>query len=121
MSPVDVERLVQLRWIGFDLDDTLHYFKRASGRAAEAVFRDVERQFGARPDELSTAYREILSAAQSSHFSQPKSSREYRAERFGALLRRFACDPDPQMDRLLDIYDAALCEALELRPGALQA
>jgi hypothetical protein len=24
-----------LRWIAFDLDDTLHYFKRASGTAAE--------------------------------------------------------------------------------------
>jgi FMN phosphatase YigB (HAD superfamily) len=38
VSQADAERLAQLRWIAFDLDDTLHYFKRASGRAAEAVF-----------------------------------------------------------------------------------
>lgn len=120
LSQVDAKCLAQLRWIAFDLDDTLHYFKRASGRAAEAVFRDVERQFGIGPDELSEAYREILRAAQASHFSQSKTSREYRAERFGALLNRFACDPGPQMDRLLDIYNAPLCEALELRPGARQ-
>ena len=115
------DHLSHLRWIAFDLDDTLHYFKRASGRAAEVIFRDVERQFGIGLDQLSEAYREILRAAQSSHFSQPKTSREYRAERFGALLSRFECDPGPQMDRLLDIYDATLREALELKPGARQA
>lgn len=86
------DHLSHLLWIAFDLDDTLHYFKRASGRAVEAVFRDVERQFGIGPNELSEAYREILCAMQGSH-----------------------------LDRLLDIYDAALCEALELKPGARQA
>jgi FMN phosphatase YigB (HAD superfamily) len=33
-----------LRWIAFDLDDTLHYFRRASSRASEAVFGDIEQQ-----------------------------------------------------------------------------
>jgi len=60
-----------LRWIAFDLDDTLHYFKRASSRAAEAVFCDIERQFGIGVDDLKEAYREILQTAQSRHFSQP--------------------------------------------------
>jgi putative hydrolase of the HAD superfamily len=110
-----------LRWIAFDLDDTLHYFKRASGRAAEAVFCEIERQFGIGVDDLDQAYREILRAAQSGHFSQPKTSREYRAERFGALLSGFARDPGPQLDRLLATYDAALGKALELKPGARQA
>jgi putative hydrolase of the HAD superfamily len=72
-----------LRWIAFDLDDTLHHFRRASTRASEAVFCDIERQFGIGVDDLGAAYREILSAAQSRHFSQPKTSREYLAERFG--------------------------------------
>ncbi len=109
-----------LRWIAFDLDDTLHDFKRASSRASEAVFREIERQFGIGVDELGEAYREILRAAQSGHFSQPKASREYRAERFGALLGGFAVDPGPHLDPLLDIYDAALGEALELKPGVRQ-
>lgn len=109
-----------LRLIAFDLDDTLHYFGRASGRASEAVFADLERQFGIEAGDLSEAYREILRTAQSGHFSQPKTSREYRAERFGALLDRFDLDADPSIDHLLDIYDAALAEALELRPGARQ-
>jgi FMN phosphatase YigB (HAD superfamily) len=41
-----------LRWIAFDLDDTLHYFKRASNRAAKAVFAEIERQFGIGTDDL---------------------------------------------------------------------
>jgi putative hydrolase of the HAD superfamily len=110
-----------LRWIAFDLDDTLHYFKRASGQASEAVFGDIERQFGIGAGELSESYGEILRKAQSKHFSQPKTSREYRAARFGALLDGFAEEPSPQLDRLLDIYDAALDEALELKPGAREA
>jgi putative hydrolase of the HAD superfamily len=110
-----------LRWIAFDLDDTLHYFARAAGRASKAVFCDIERQFGIGVDDLDEAYREILRVAQSRHFSQPKTAREYRAERFGALLSKFAQAPGPQLDRLLDVYDAALGEALELKPGARQA
>lgn len=97
-----------LGWIAFDLDDTLHYFKRASGQASEAVFGDIERQFGIGADDLRKSYGEILRTAQSTHFTQPKTSREYRAERFGALLSEFSLGAGPQLDRLLDIYDAAL-------------
>jgi putative hydrolase of the HAD superfamily len=107
-----------LCWIGFDLDDTLHYYKRASGQASEAVFSDIERQFGIAMDSLAESYREILRASQSGHFSQSKTSREYRAERFGSLLREFDREPDPYLDRLLNIYDTTLDGALELKPGA---
>jgi hypothetical protein len=44
-----------LCWIAFDLDDTLHYFKRASGRAVEAVFCNIERQFGIGVSDLDEA------------------------------------------------------------------
>lgn len=107
-----------LRWIAFDLDDTLHYFKRASGRAAGVVFLEIERQLEIGVEDLEQAYGEILRTAQSHHFSQRRTSREYRAERFGALLQEFGHDPIPHLDQLLDAYDAALGEALELRPGA---
>ena len=110
-----------LRWIAFDLDDTLHCFKRASGQASEAVFRDIERESGIGVGNLDRAYREILRAAQGRHFSQSKTSREHRAERFGELLGKFDREPGPRLDRMLDLYDAALSEALELKPGARQA
>lgn len=110
-----------LRWIAFDLDGTLHDFKRASAQAAEAVFGEIERRSGIGVDDLGVAYRGILSAAQREHFVHSKASREYRAERFRALLAAFDQPPDRYLDRLLDIYDAALREALELKPGAQQA
>lgn len=108
-----------LRWIGFDLDDTLHYFGRASRGAADAVFAAAERQLGIRSGDLKRAYREILRNARRGHFSRPLTAREYRAERFGELLEGFGFDPGAgRLERLLDVYDAALAEALELRPGA---
>jgi putative hydrolase of the HAD superfamily len=103
------------------MDDTLHYFTRASGHAVEALFGEIERRFGIAKSDLDEAYREILLAAQSRHFAERKTSREYRAERFAALLDRFDCDPGARLGELLDVYDTALAEALELKPGAGQA
>ena len=110
-----------LRWIAFDLDDTLHYFRHASGKAAEAVFCDVEQRFGIDVSDLGDAYRRILRMAQGDHFIQPKTSREFRAERFVALLGGFGVDPEPQLKRLLEIYDVTLAESLKLKPGAREA
>ena len=104
----------ELRWIAFDLDDTLHYFKRASGTAAEAVFRDIEERLGIGVNQMAETYRKVLRSAQSSHFAEAKTSREYRAERFGALLDGFGVDPSLELDRVLDLSDAALGEAFEL-------
>jgi putative hydrolase of the HAD superfamily len=109
-----------LRWIAFDLDGTLHDFERASGQAADAVFREIERRSGIGIDDLGDAYSAILSAAQQERFVRSKTSREYRGERFAALLAELD-QPSDRLDRLLDIYDEALGEALELKPGARQA
>jgi putative hydrolase of the HAD superfamily len=112
-----------LRWVAFDLDDTLHGFRRASGRAAEAVFAEVERRRGIAADRLRDAYGEILRGAQSAGFTRDRTAREYRVERFGALLGRFGLSKqgEPGLDRLLDVYDAALGEELELTEGAAEA
>jgi len=63
-------------------------------------------------DDLDEAYSGTQ-AAQSGHFALQETSRGYRAERLGALFSRFAQDPGPRLDELLDIYDLALAEALE--------
>src|SRR5580692_8764831 len=92
-----------LRWVGFDLDDTLHHFKHASTLAAEAVFSAIHRQFGIGVSDLDAAYGEILRSTRRRHFAQARTSREYRAERFGALLQEFGCDPGAHLDGLLDV------------------
>jgi putative hydrolase of the HAD superfamily len=108
-------------WIAFDLDDTLHYFKRSSGAAAEAVFRDIQEQLGIGVDQSAEAYRKILRSAQSGHFVATKTSHEYRGERFATLLSGFGVTPDPHLNRLLGIYDTTLGESLQLKPGASEA
>jgi len=35
---------LEVRWVGFDLDDTLHDYRGASRAAKEAVFAEVKRQ-----------------------------------------------------------------------------
>ncbi len=64
---------------------------------------EIERELGIGVGDLDATYRQILLKARSDHFSQPKTSREYRAERFGALLGAFACDTGSQLDLLLDV------------------
>src|SRR6476620_7659039 len=72
----------RVHWLGLDLDDTLHYFRRASSQAAEAVFAEIDAEIGCGAQTLSESYAEILIAAQSTHFTRARSAREYRAERF---------------------------------------
>ncbi len=107
-----------LRWVGFDLDDTLHHFGCASGRAARAVFAQIEMHEEIPALELASVYRQILPRAQAGHFTEPRGAREYRAERFAELLGRFGCNSQELLAELLDVYEENLAAALKLRPGA---
>lgn len=106
-----------LKWIGFDLDDTLHYYRKASGAALEAVYQYLEDEFGTDIDQLRAAYSGILKGAQSGCFVDGKTSREYRAERFAVLLTRFSIIPERNLEVVLDLYDASLAKHLELKEG----
>lgn len=57
------QRDLALKWIGFDLDDTLHSYRRASGQACEAVFEYLDEEFGCGAEELKAAYTQILKDA----------------------------------------------------------
>ncbi len=49
-----------VRWVAFDLDDTLHFYRKASGRASAAVFEYLDEEFGCGIGELQAAYAGIL-------------------------------------------------------------
>lgn len=53
-----------VRWAGFDLDDTLHHYRKASGRASAAVFEYLDEVFGCGSEQLQAAYAGILKEAQ---------------------------------------------------------
>ncbi|CAG8919171.1 unnamed protein product [Penicillium salamii] len=107
-------------WFGFDLDDTLHEFRRASALASEHVFQTIHTANqhlsieGLRDD-----YRSILRNATANAFTDGRTSTEYRRERFDQLLQTQGVSDTALLERLLEVYRDSLRENLTLKDGAL--
>lgn len=116
-------------WVGFDLDDTLHEFRRASTHASTHVFETIH-AFNSKisTDALRATYQTILCDATANAFTDGRTSNEYRRERFGRLLDAYGLTgsnspselENPLLDRLIEIYHNHLRESLALKPGVLQ-
>ncbi|KAF2628249.1 HAD-like protein [Macroventuria anomochaeta] len=113
-------RLRKARWYAFDLDDTLHSFRKASGTAVKAVLRVLHEQSGNALEDLEAEYRRILAQGTASAFVDGKTSHQYREDRFQQLVRNFDIKlNDGQMPVLLDHYEEVLEDSLELKAGVL--
>ena len=106
--------------IGFDLDDTLHYFKKASSTAITETLLYISENCDLPTEGLHTDYRHILQTAQSTHFTEDKPAREYRRARFERLLEQHRISPHIYIESILDTYDAVLAQNLVLKEGALE-
>ena len=108
-------------WFAFDLDDTLHEFRKASSSAAAAVFQYLHAtHHHIAVDDLSSTYSTILSQKTSSAFTDGRTSTEYRKERFSALLESHSIASDEvTLDHLAGLYKDILEKSLQLKPGAL--
>lgn len=115
------ESIIQSKpYFSFDLDDTLHEFRKASASASLAVFKEIRLNAGVEIDSLQATYREILQSRTASAFTDGRTSTEYRRDRFSRLLQAYDSETsDATLSRLLDIYKVSLRSALELKPGAL--
>ncbi|KAF2760806.1 hypothetical protein EJ05DRAFT_491736 [Pseudovirgaria hyperparasitica] len=115
--------LRQSPWFGFDLDDTLHEFRKASGAATTATLTRISNAHQIEISCLKSAYSKILSQGTSGAFSDGKTSHQYRRERFSALLASFsltATANSPEfLAGLLDTYEHTLTSILELKPDVL--
>ena len=108
-------------WVEFDLDDTLHEFRKASAQASSSVFAAIQKDSGVDVCDLKTSYSDILRSKTASAFADGRTSTEYRRERFTLLLQAYKLEiNDTKMDYLLDIYKSNLKAALTLKAGALQ-
>ncbi|KAG9255411.1 HAD-superfamily hydrolase, subfamily IA, variant 1 [Emericellopsis atlantica] len=106
-------------WIGFDLDDTLHEFRRASSAAVGKVLAEIFERYGTPVAVLREEYTKILQTSTANAFSDGKTSFHYRAERFRLLLDHFSLPHDAElMNQLLESYEATLVANLELKCGA---
>ncbi|KAI4250375.1 MAG: hypothetical protein L6R42_008728 [Xanthoria sp. 1 TBL-2021] len=113
---------------GFDLDDTLHSFRKASGAASAAVFEHLASATTSTPtktpptiEELKTTYTEILSRTTSTAFADGKTSTEYRKDRFTALMQAHNLNSpnnEETLSHLLTLYKHTLQASLSLKPGA---
>ncbi|KAL8770884.1 MAG: hypothetical protein Q9209_003535 [Squamulea sp. 1 TL-2023] len=105
---------------GFDLDDTLHEFRKASGTASVSVFNYLA---AADPSttvaELTTTYSKILSQITSGAFADGKTSDDYRRERFIALMQAHAFQyAEGDLRYMLTLYKDSLQSSLTLKSGA---
>ncbi|KAJ9311933.1 hypothetical protein DTO271D3_7780 [Paecilomyces variotii] len=119
----DIQKALSSKtWFGFDLDDTLHEFRKASASASSAVFKAIRNENpNIRIEDLDTTYRDILRSKTAGAFTDGRTSTEYRRERFSHLLQVHGIAPsEDYINRLLAIYQNSLRNSLRLKTGALQ-
>lgn len=117
-----LQAILTKKWFGFDLDDTLHEFRKASTQASIAIFEAIHKTFGVNIDALRATYQEILQISTANAFTDGRTSTDYRRERFTQLLEAILVDDpidDNYMTHLLDIYQSSLRSHLTLKAGAL--
>jgi putative hydrolase of the HAD superfamily len=111
--------LKEKEWFGFDLDDTLHEFRKASRAATVAALRLITEKFNHPISDLRKTYSEVLAKKTSTAFVEGRSSHEYRKERFAAVLGAHSIQSDDGfLGCLLVTYENALISGLELKCGA---
>lgn len=112
--------LTEKTWVGFDLDGTLHEFRRSSGTATNKVLEEISERYGTPIPAWKDEYSRVLKEKTANAFSDGKTSFDYRRERFASVLVYFSLPQDDQfMAELLRSYEASLMASLELKCGAL--
>lgn len=115
--------LAEKKWFGFDLDDTLHEFRKASMQASKGVFESIHYRYGIEIETLKSSYGEILRCTTASAFTDGRTSTEYRRDRFTRLLQVHGINEVDQEDQyiahLLNLYQSSLQFNLAIKAGAL--
>ncbi|KAL8785068.1 MAG: hypothetical protein Q9213_003573 [Squamulea squamosa] len=114
------QALLRRTHFGFDLDDTLHEFRKASGTASICIFNFLAAANSSTTvEELKTTYSMILSQATSGAFTDGKTSDDYRRERFTALMQAHALQhTEEDLRHMLTLYKNSLQNSLTLKSGA---
>ena len=114
------ELIKKKKWFGFDLDDTLHEFRKSSKHAVDETLKAISENCKVPIQDLQRSYSKVLADKTSSAFVEGKTSHEYREERFRTVLHHFTLEvSDKDMERFLATYEETLMKALELKCGAL--
>lgn len=103
----------------FDLDDTLHDFRQASGESMDRVYSKITHEYGIDKELLKGRYAELLKQAEERAFLDGRSSTDYRLERFCNLLQFFGIRDDILANDLVRIYGEELEKRMKLFPEVL--
>ena len=106
------DRQRKYKYLGMDLDNTLHDFKGASRAAMKAIYAYLSKKTKVDSSELSETYKKILKKAESEGFTKDISREEYRKIRFTKLLKESNISLE-YIDELLEIYESNFIENLE--------
>ena len=86
--------LTEKTWIGFDLDDTLHEYRRSSETATNKALEEISKQYDTPILALQDEYSRVLKAKTATTFSDGKTSFDYRRERSASVLAHFSLPQD---------------------------
>ncbi|KAK7932632.1 glyceraldehyde 3-phosphate phosphatase [Apiospora marii] len=114
--------LLEKPWIAFNLDDTLHEFRRASSKATDLALRYIHEQTNVPIPDLRSAYSDIIRDSISKGFTDGRTSSEYREECFRALTStRFQRSLDREgLIHVLKLHRNTFMKNLALKSGALE-
>jgi len=106
-------------WFGFDLDDTLHEFRKASGAAVLTTLSKISSKYQIPIENLQATYKKVLAQKMAQSFTDGKTSDDYRKERFAAVLKGFSIETNTTLlNELAVVYKIELGHSLELKAGA---
>jgi len=111
--------MVLTKAVFFDLDDTLHDFKRASGGAISLIYEKIASRHGIDRIQLKVRYEELLRQAEEYAFLDGRSSTDYRLERVDNLLRTFGIKDEKFAMELVQLYGEELEKRLNLFPDVV--
>ncbi|KAF2824951.1 HAD-like protein [Ophiobolus disseminans] len=116
------ERLSEVSWFFFDLDDTLHSFRAASSTATTSTLQLIlvrNPNYTFSVSSLQSSYAAILESRTQAAFVDGKTSHQYRQDRFRLLLEEYRVEVvDETMEALLACYETTLIVNVQLKPGA---
>ncbi|KAK8045578.1 hypothetical protein PG993_005602 [Apiospora rasikravindrae] len=113
--------LMERPWFAFDLDDTLHEFRRASSKASDVVLKTIHQWHKVPLPDLKATYSEILELSTPAAFTDGRSSQEYREPRFRAVAENYELTIHGEdMAHLLRLYKKSLKDSLGLKSGTLE-
>lgn len=105
-----LQSLRHVRYLIFDLDDTLFDYRRSAREAMGAVFEKINEIYKIPVKDLDAEYQLILKGVDVHAFNDGRKSTEYRRERFEQLLMRFGVKDEQLITSLLEIYNKKLLD-----------